>query len=90
MQKFLYKNRVIRTATKALKQVSDIQHNTHIPSSLCAFTQQSELGMCALRCISETCFSAFCGSPNYPALYRNFLHYLLLAALPRFPYMRGT
>ena len=36
---------------------SDIQRNAHIPNSLRAGTQQSELGMCALSWISETCFS---------------------------------
>ena len=63
MKMFFYKNGVIRTATKALKQASKIQRNAL--TSLIHFMQlQSKVNwdVGALHWISEACFSAFCGS----------------------------
>ena len=61
---------------RALKQIADIQRNAHVASSLCCVTAQSELGMCDLRSVADTCFAAFCGSPNHPVFVQKLFYYL--------------
>ena len=61
----LCRNGAIRTATKSTE--TSLWHPTHCTSLIHFVQVHSKVNrdVCALRSMSKTSFSAFCGSPNY-------------------------